>query len=128
MYIHSYQIHNVLNVYRKQLSQGPATSNPQPSTSASAKESVTISANGQKQSIFNKISAEIVDRITEFSPENQFVKVLADQLSTNKTERKEKDTHKETNFTYTRIDEQNRKTTNTLPIRKLSPFINNKEP
>jgi hypothetical protein len=117
MYIHGYQIHNVLNVYRKQLSHGPGANGSMDSTPRGAKDRITISEDGQRQSIMDKISSEIVARIIQTGPKNEFEAVLAEQLP-KKQQEMPSDGH--TSFKYTAIDEQNRKSTNTLTIQDLS--------
>ena len=61
MYIQSYQIHNVLNVYRKQLSQGPNAKTTQGSAKAPAHDRVELSVNAQRQALIDQVSTEIVD-------------------------------------------------------------------
>lgn len=121
MYIHGYQIHNVLNVYRKQLSHGPGVNGSKGSTAAGAKNWITISEDGQRQSIMDKISAEIVARIIQAGPENELEAILAGRLSTKPEKREETPSNGHISFKYTVIDEQNRKSTNTLTIQGFSP-------
>lgn len=124
MHIPSYQIHNVLNVYRKQLSQAPGKSAKAPSSSTPpTTDRISISSDGQRQSIMDRISSEIVDRITQFGPETEFDAVLEDKLPRTGDEHPDTASQQDTDFSYTLIDEHNRKTTNTLPIRKLGPMI-----
>ena len=129
MHIHSYQIHNVLNVYRKQLSQGTAQ---RISGTFGKKQQnhdrIDISVKGQRQTLFDKISSEIVERITRFEPGTEFEAVLADQTDKTGGAADYKDAKIEANgasqhdsaFTYTLIDEYNQKITQTLPIRQFS--------
>jgi hypothetical protein len=121
MYIHGYQIHNVLNVYRKQLSHGPGANGSKGSTTADTKDRITISEKGQRQSIMDKISSEIVERITQAGPGNEFEAIVAGQLSTKPKKEQEIPSNGHTSFKYTAIDEQNRKSTNTLTIQGFSP-------
>jgi hypothetical protein len=129
MHIHSYQIHNVLNVYRKQLSKGTAQNISR--TSAKNKpdqDKVDISIGGQRQSIFDKISSEIVERITRFGPDTVFGAVLADQMhqtgggAAQKAADAEADetSQNDSAFTYTLIDKHNQKITQSLPIQQFS--------
>jgi len=129
MYIHSYQMHNVLNVYRKQLSQGTARGiTGDASKSRIAQDRINISSDGQRQSLFDKISSEIVARITRFGPETKFKMVLADQLTQKAAGETQNPANSEADgsskndipFTYTLIDEHNRKTTHRLPASQIS--------
>ena len=121
MYIHGYQIYNVLNVYRKQLSHGPGANGSKDSTAAAAKDRISISEDGQRQSIMDQISSEIVARITQAGPENGFEGILAGRLSTKPKKQQEIPSNGHTAFKYTVIDEQNRKSTHTLTIQGFSP-------
>lgn len=120
MHIPSYQIHNVLNVYRKQLSQGQGNTRANPFTPHPPQNRINISFDDQRQSIIDRISSEIVDRIAQDGPETRFGPVLADRLSRSVTERNGIEGQRDTEFSYTVIDEHNRKVTNTMPVKNLS--------
>ena len=123
MYIHSYQIHNVLNVYRKQLSQGPGAKANQASAKAPDHDRVEISANAQRQALIDQVSTEIVDRIAQYSPQNQFEEELTQQLDQARTNGGVASEKREVAFTYTTIDENDQKMTNSMPIQRFSPLI-----
>ena len=129
MHIHSYQIHNVLNVYRKQLSQG----NLKPLSDSvvknqTAEERIDLSANGQRQSLFDKISSEIVERIARYGPDTDFEAALVerrDDFSQKDAQAVSKEitdaaAERDTTFTYTVINEHNQKITHRLPIQPFS--------
>ena len=129
MHIHSYQIHNVLDVYRKQLSKGTARNISSTSDkNQTGQDKVDISIGGQRQSLFDKISSEIVERITRFGPDTEFEEVLADQMDQTggTAAHKATDTgvdgasQNDSAFTYTLIDKHNQKITQILPIRQFS--------
>lgn len=122
MYIHSYQIHNVLNVYRKQLSQGTGakSSNPMPTTPKN--DRVELSASFQRQSLIDQVSAEIVDRIAQGGPQRRFEEAFAQQMNRSTGTETGRTSKREVEFTYTVIDENNRKITNTLPVENFSPL------
>jgi hypothetical protein len=124
MYIHSYQIHNVLNAYRKQLSQNSIKGPVEQSVSHSS-DRINISAEAQNPKIVDDISSQILDRITKFGPKSEFDKALADQLSRFNGETPPRHTGNDApgiDFTYTKIDERNHKTTSKLEIQQLSPL------
>jgi hypothetical protein len=122
MYIQSYQIHNVLNVYRKQLSQMPEAKAPKQASTAQNSDRVVISKNGQRQSIIDQISAEIVDRIAQTGPQTRFEEVLGRQMEPADERTNGRTYKKDAAFTYTTIDENDNKVTNTLPVKNLSPI------
>jgi hypothetical protein len=123
MYIHSYQIHNVLNVYRKQLSQGPGAKAAQASRAAQTSDRVEISGSGQRQALIDQVSTEIVDRIAQYSPQNQFEEMLVGHTDRSRVNGSIRSLKREVEFTYTTIDENDRKTTNSLPVQHFSPLI-----
>ena len=122
MQIPSYQIQNVLKVYSRQLSQGKIMSrNKFGSTNTSSADSVTISSEGKRQAIIDKVAANIVDRIITEGPKEKNEEIITSQI--------EKELGKKINFTkdrnqfsYTVIYENNQKTTRTLSVED-SKFI-----
>lgn len=122
MQIPSYQIQNVLKVYSRQLSQGKMVSrNKYGNTNQSSADSVTISSEGKRQAIIDKVAASIVDRIITEGPKEKSEERITSQI--------EKELGKKINFakdrnqfTYTVIDENNQKTTHTLSVED-SKFI-----
>jgi hypothetical protein len=121
MYIHNYQIHNVLNAYRKQLSQNAYTGDSKGLSQAalSPKDRVSLSDPGQQPAMANMIATEIIDRITQFGPQSEFDGVLANKMAALSADRPMVADHKGVEFTYTLIDAQNHKTTHSLPIQAL---------
>jgi len=118
MYVHKYQIHNVLDVYQKQLSQGSiAEHRGSPVTGASEKAALP---GPPHQMIIDRVSAQIVDRIVQEGPRNRFADTLIQEYNSGTLSRAPR---YEAQFTYTAIDEHNRKTTNTMPIEKISPLL-----
>ncbi len=122
MYIHSYQIHNVLNVYRKQLSAETSVKKTPSSPAASKGDMVQLSARFQRQSLVDQVSAEIVDRIAQGGTQRRFEDAIADEWRRPVMPDKERSSRREVAFTYSVIDENNQKTTNTLPVENFSPL------
>ncbi len=130
MYIHTYQIQNVLNAYRKQLSQN-SVDGPAQRPAVQSGDRINISAEGQKTKLLDDISSQIIDRITTFGPKSEFDEALADQLSRFNGENESRHAGKEApavDFTYTTIDERNRKSTSTLDIQQINPINHPIEP
>jgi hypothetical protein len=130
MYIQTYQIHNVLNAYRKQLSQNSAKG-PAEQSAPHTVDRLNVSTVAQKPKIVDDISSQIIDRMTQCGPKSEFDKALADQLSRFNSETSPR--HAGNNapgmdFTYTKIDERNRKTTSKLKIQELIPLSHSFEP
>lgn len=124
MYIHTYQILNVLNAYRKQLSQN-SVKGPAERPAAHSGDRINISAEAQKPKIVDDISSQIIDRIRKFGPKSEVDKALADQLSRFSDETLPRHGGNDApgiDFTYTKIDERNHKTTSRLEIQQFSPL------
>jgi vacuolar-type H+-ATPase subunit C/Vma6 len=72
MHIQSYQIHNVLNVYRRQLSQGKSNHPQQVDIAmhSTRSDAITISKEGKNQSIMEKVAADTyLKKITNVDPD-----------------------------------------------------------
>lgn len=64
MYIPSYQIHNVLKVYTRQLSQSTGGCGPEGEMPLVGK--INIPDEGKRQAVIDKVAADIVERISRF--------------------------------------------------------------
>ena len=122
MQIPSYQIQNVLKVYSKQLSQGKMLSRSKfgVDNKVSA-DSVTISSEGKRQAIIEKVAANIVDKIITEGPKEENEEQITEQIE--KEFGKKIDFSKgKTQFTYTTIDADNNKSIQTLSVED-SQFV-----
>ncbi len=122
MQIPSYQIQNVLKVYSRQLSQGKLLSrNKFGSNNRVSADSVSISTEGKRQAIIDKVASGIVDRIITEGPKEKNDEQITDQIE--KELGKKIDFSKGKNqFTYTVVDENNNKVTQTLSVED-SKFV-----
>lgn len=116
MQIPSYQIQNVLKVYSRQLSQGKLLNrNKFGADNKVSADSVSISTEGKRQAIIDKVAASIVDRIITEGPKEKNDEQITDQIE--KELGKKIDFSKGKNqFTYTTVDENNNKVTRTLSV------------
>ena len=123
MQIPSYQIQNVLKVYSKQLSQGKMLSRNSKFGVANtvSADSVTISSEGKRQAIIDKVAANIVDRIITEGPKEENEAQITDQIE-RELGKKINFSKDKTQFTYTTIDDDNNKTTKTLSVED-SQFV-----
>ena len=122
MQIPSYQIQNVLKIYSKQLSQGKTLiKNKFANADEISVNSVTISPEGKRQAIIDKVALNIVNRIITESPKEKTKDKVLRQIE--KELGKKIDFTKEKNqFTYTEIDENNQKIIHILSVED-SKFI-----
>jgi hypothetical protein len=122
MQIPSYQIQNVLKVYSRQFSQGKLLSkNKFSDANKVSADSVSISSEGKRQAIIDKVAGNIVDKIITEGPKEQDEAQITDQIE--KELGKKIDFTKGRNqFTYTSVDENNNKVVQTLSVED-SQFV-----
>lgn len=122
MQIPSYQIQNVLKVYSRQFSQGKLLSkNKFSDANKVSADSVSISSEGKRQAIIDKVASNIVDKIITEGPNEKDEAQITGQIE--KELGKEIDFSKGRNqFTYTSVDENNNKVVQTLSVED-SRFI-----
>ncbi|MCP4723157.1 MAG: hypothetical protein GY860_27200 [Desulfobacteraceae bacterium] len=121
MQIPSYQIQNVLKVYSKQLSQGKMLSRKFSTDNKVSADSVSISSEGKRQAIIEKVATNIVDKIVTEGPKEKNEELITDQIE-KELGKKINFTKGKTQFTYTTIDDNNNKTTQTLSVED-SQFV-----
>jgi len=128
MHIPSYQIHNVLKFYSRQVSQSKIVERHKDLDKKPSVDTINISAEGKRKMIIDRVAAGIVDRITHIGPDEDHLPGVS-RLQEGEAAPREM-IKKEGNFIYNTIDEQNNKKTNTLTIeganfvtQRLDPLI-----
>ncbi len=117
MEIPSYQIQNVLKVYSKQLTQGKILArNKAVGRNRTSADDVNISAEGKRASIIEKVAANIVDRITSVGPKEKLEQKIATQVQNEIGQKIDFTMRKEEKFSFTAIDENNKKITKHLSV------------
>jgi hypothetical protein len=118
MHIPSYQINNVIKVYSKQISQNRVAERQKSLgvNLSSSKDSITISEEGKRQTIINKVSANIMDRITQYGPTDETEQDVVDRLNQELNGKLKSYNSKDNQFVFNFIGENNEKTTNTLSV------------
>ena len=117
MEIPSYQIQNVLKVYSKQLTQGKILArNKADGRNHTSADDVNISAEGKRASIIEKVAANIVDRITSVGPKEKLDQKIATQVQNEIGQKIDFTMRKEEKFSFTAIDENNKKVTKHLSV------------
>lgn len=123
MQIQSYHIHNVLNEYRKRLVQTPASNGRSKTSKTDINDSVQLSQAGQRQAIIDQVSADIIERINQYGPQNNFGDTLAEYIGHHPDIKMPRKEAHPSEFTYTTIDENNRKSIQRFPINDFRPSI-----
>jgi hypothetical protein len=121
--IHSYQIHNVLNVYRRQLSQGrTAAPSPQQHEFKAELDRVSLNGGGSREHVFERVSSTILDRIRNYGesvpgPESPPPEGIPRQYPQASAPGKGRQ------FYFNTLDQDNRKVTNAMPVNDSSALM-----
>jgi hypothetical protein len=120
MHIPSYQIHNVLKLYANQLSQSKLSEQENLSSGEMTIESFSISAEGKRRAIIEKVATDIVQRITCFGPAED----PGDEASQGWRDEDDAQANdvpsKQMRFVFNVIDASNQKLTTTLSVEDSS--------
>ena len=115
MYVPSYQMHNVLNVYAKKLERksatGPASTTPSPPS-----EKIHLTAEGKRQRVIEKVASTIVERITRFGPQNEVDQEIVARLGDEVAEQTGVRPSRWSEFRFNRIDPGDEKRVDTLKV------------
>ena len=115
MYISNYQIHNVLKVYTSHLSKSRSSGRHQTAENKPVLDSISISHEGRRQSVINKVAEEIVARITLNDDRAQTEeKSFIDQLRENLDRQIDSENGDRESFVYNVIGANEEKMTNVL--------------
>lgn len=114
MHIQSYQIHNVLNVYKRQLSQAKPDHTRQVGSHDLKSDAVSISAEGKNQSVMEKVAASVLKKITNVDPGSNFSKEMIRQVQHAENDRQQ--VQKDHSFIFNTIVGDNRKETRSIAV------------
>ena len=122
MHIQSYQIHNVLNAYRRQLSQAKP-GQPQATSSQHTKpDTVSISEEGKNQAIMEKVANNVLKKITNIDPKSNFDHEMAQQVQSNEDQHSLAE--KESDFVFNTIIDNNQKETRSIAVDDSQVLMN----
>ncbi len=121
MFIPSYQMHNVLNVYSKQLRQNMASANKKSLSGKLPTDQVSLTPKGKRQATIEKVSKDILDKISRLGTRNIDEQPPAERDGV-KTETAAEEAQ-ETAFVFNVIDTINQKRKNTLSVEDSSFLI-----
>ena len=116
MYVPSYQMHNVLNVYSRQLRQSIASDKKKIALKNPLTDQIHLTPEGKRRATLEKVSKDILDKITRFeSPaenHHQITERINSEINDNAVAGKESAGQ----FVFNVIDHINTKRTNTLSV------------
>ena len=123
MLITAYQVNNVLRVYGDQIRQG-RVSIRQKNTDASLPDRISISTKARRKTIIDNITANIVDKITQYGPFDKVEKEVFEKLENEYGKQLAITGDNPNGLIFKEIDE-NGETINSLSIED-SNFLTNK--
>lgn len=118
MQIPAYQIHNVLKAYSRQVSQNKLNSAARSNASSIPVDKISISAEGKKQGVIDKVAADIVQKITTNEHNQKIEKDLVDKLGKELAQKINFSGTSDENFSYYEIN-GNSKTKTTFSFNEL---------
>jgi hypothetical protein len=117
MFVSSYQIHNVLNVYSKQLSQDRSVQKKKAEAKKPLSDQINLSAEGKRRATIERVAEEILNKIYSYSRNGKISANPNALLKENRKKYTEPDSKKETEFVFNSIDVRNRKTKTALSVK-----------
>ena len=123
MFVPSYQMHNVLNVYSRKLRHHITSGKDQNRFEKPPANRIKLTSEGKRRATIEKVSKEIFDKIIRFGSQadsllrsSEKIKGKADkEIASAKTNK--------TGFVFNIIDTVNKKTTNTVSVEDSSFLI-----
>jgi hypothetical protein len=127
MLVSSYQIHNVLNVYSKQLSQDRNARKLKPDNEKQPPDQINLSSEGKRKAIIERVAQDILNKISRYGNNSQ-MKTQEQHLHREKAKSvPDSDNKKESGFVFNVIDELNKKTTTALSVKDTKFLIDRLE-
>lgn len=113
MYIHNYQIHNVLNVYQRQLTQGLSDDKQKPA--AKSQENSQLHYKRDRQTILEKVASNVLESIDLLEKGTQSSEKFEGSMQRAiQKENLQQNNSKE--FSFNVIDQNNKKVAGTISV------------
>ena len=116
MFVPSYQMRNVLNVYCKQLRHNLTSEKNKKEPAKPPVDQVKLTPEAKRQATIDKVSKEIVDKITRFDSLEKMHDQLTERAKGEQPRETEPNEGKDTTFVFNVIDTINEKITNKLSV------------
>jgi hypothetical protein len=127
MLVSSYQIHNVLNVYSKQLSQDRGVQKQKAGNKKPLSDQINLSTEGKRRATIEKVAKDIISKISHYGSNDEIKASKLDRPRENLKNHFESDTKKEKTFVFNVIDDLNKKTTTALSVKDKRFLMNRLE-
>ena len=117
MFVPSYQMHNVLNVYSKQLRQNMASGNKKNLTEKLPTDQVSLTPKGKRQATMEKVSNDILEKISRLGIRNGDEQPAVERAKKSGVETETAaEESQDTTFVFNVIDTINQKRKSTLSV------------
>ena len=123
MFVTSYQIHNVLNVYSKQLGQDRNTQKLKLGNEKQQLDQIDLSSEGKRKAILDRVAQDILNKISRYGSKSKVGTQEQDQSREKAKNSRDPDNKKETGFVFNVIDDFNKKTTTALSVKDTKFLI-----
>ncbi|MGD9225204.1 MAG: hypothetical protein PVF26_01810 [Desulfobacterales bacterium] len=120
MLVSSYQIHNVLSAYSKQLSQDKGVQTPKTRDKKPLADEINLSAEGKRRATIDKVAKDILNKISHYGSNSEIKASQLDRPRENLKNHFGSDSKKETTFVFNVIDDLNKKTKTALSVNHKS--------
>ena len=123
MFVPSYQMHNVLNVYSRQLRHNMASVNKKSLSEKLPADQVSLTPEGKRQATIERVSKDILEKISRLGSGNGVDQQPTERAKDGVEKETAADDGKETTFVFNVIDTINQKRRNTLSVEDSSFLI-----
>ena len=123
MYVPSYQMHNVLNVYSKQLRHNMTSEAKNKVLEERQTDRVNLTPEGKRRATIEKVSKDILAKISRFGSLGETRQRLVKHTNVNPKQETSKEKAENKTFVFNAIDTVNQKSTNTLSVEDSSFLI-----
>ena len=127
MIVSSYQIHNVLSVYSKQLSQERGVQNRKAGVKKPLSDQINLSSEGKRRATIEKVAKDILSKISHYGSKNEIKASMPNRPREDLKSPLESETKEEKTFVFNVIDDLNKKTTTALSVKDKRFLINRLE-
>ena len=123
MFVPSYQMHNVLNVYSKHLRHNVTSAKNKSAPEEPQTDQVNLTPGGKREATIEKVSKDIIDKITQFGSADEKQHRINENAKINTDMETAAHKAQKTKFVFNVIDAINKKITNTLSVEDSSFLI-----
>ena len=123
MFVPSYQMHNVLNVYSRQLRHNMTSGNKKNLSEKLPTDQVSLTPEGKKQATIERVSKDILEKISRLGSRRGVDPEPTERAKDGVEKETAVDDGKEATFVFNVIDTINQKRRNTLSVEDSSFLI-----